>query len=91
MLRKECPAKPRRAHNVDNSKRKPIVHVKDFTKGVCNHLSKKLKCSHCGRNNHEVEYLLRFPSIKTSFFRSEQHVGCKNWRFGREVQEFCII
>ena len=53
--KKDCPSKPRHAHNVGNPKQKPVVPAKDCTKGACNHLPKQLKCSHCGRNTHAVE------------------------------------
>ena len=62
--KKDCPSKQRQAQTIGNPKRKPIVIAKDSTKGANNNLSKQLRCSHCGRNNHAVENCFAFHPKK---------------------------
>ena len=50
-----CPLKQRQAQIMGNPKRKSVVSTNDSTREVGNYLSKQLRCSHCGRNNHAVE------------------------------------
>ena len=71
--KKDCPSKQRQAQTVNNPKRTPVVLAKDSTKGAGNRLSKQLRCSHCGRNNHAVDNCFALHPEKRSSLERERH------------------
>ena len=75
--KKDCPSKQRQAQTVGNPKRTPVVLAKDSTKGACNRLSKQLRCSHCGHNNHLVDNCFALHPEKRPTLEREKTLEAK--------------